>query len=127
MKLRINRNSIRLRLNKTEVEKFANNERITDKLFFGIAPAEILSFTLEQNSVENIQGTFHDGEITVLVPTKIAEKWVTTDEVGFETEQVLNNGAILRILVEKDFVCLKPRENEDESDNYLHPAQGEIC
>jgi len=27
----------------------------------------------------------------------------------------------LRIIVEKDFACLAPRSDEDESDNFAHP------
>ena len=38
-----------------------------------------------------------------------------------EGEQVLEDGERLAILVEKDFVCLTDRENEDESDMFPHP------
>ncbi len=36
-------------------------------------------------------------------------------------EQRLDDGALLSILVEKDFACLAPREGEDDSDMYAHP------
>jgi hypothetical protein len=36
-------------------------------------------------------------------------------------EQVLDDGAKLTILVEKDFACLTPREGEDESDMFPNP------
>ena len=39
-------------------------------------------------------------------------------------EQVLDDGAKLAILVEKDFACLAPREGEDESDMFPHPDAG---
>jgi hypothetical protein len=35
---------------------------------------------------------------------------------------------MLRILVEKDFACLAPREGEDESDMFPNPLSGkETC
>ncbi len=37
-------------------------------------------------------------------------------------------GSHLSILVEKDFACLAPREDEDETDMYPHPLAGkESC
>ena len=40
-------------------------------------------------------------------------------------EQVLDDGGVLNILVEKDFACLAPREGEDESDMFPHPLEGQ--
>ncbi len=56
------------------------------------------------------------------LPKALAKTWVETEEVGFEANQPLENGESLYILVEKDFQCLTARPNEDESDNYAHPA-----
>ncbi len=39
-------------------------------------------------------------------------------------EQLLDDGSMLDILVEKDFACLTKREGEDESDMYPHPEAG---
>ena len=39
-------------------------------------------------------------------------------------EQVLDDGSNLKILVEKDFVCLTGRDDEDESDMFPHPEAG---
>ncbi len=37
----------------------------------------------------------------------------------------VDDGDSLKILVEKDFACLAPREGEDESDMYPHPLEGQ--
>ncbi|MFT5833421.1 MAG: hypothetical protein ACI97N_001048, partial [Cognaticolwellia sp.] len=42
------------------------------------------------------------------------------NQVGFKYEMPLENGEILSLLLEKDFVCLDER-GEDESDNYPNP------
>jgi hypothetical protein len=121
MKLRIRGNSLRLRLSKLEVETFAKNGSITDEICFGISQADKLIYSVEKSLDKNVNAIFQNGKITLFVPGNIAKNWVETDEVGFAAEQIIDNEAILRILVEKDFVCLNPRENEDESDNYSHP------
>lgn len=127
MKLRIRRNSIRLRLSKSEVEEFGNNGRVSDEICFGVSPSDNLIYSLEKSSDKLVNAVFLNSEITVFVPPKIAKNWVETDEIGFEAEQVFNDDSNLKILVEKDFVCLKPRDNEDESDNYSHPNQDKNC
>ena len=39
--------------------------------------------------------------------------------------ETLDDGDLLKILVEKDFACLAPREGEDETDMYPHPQEGQ--
>ena len=127
MKLRIKGNSIRLRLSKSEVESFGKNGQFSEKICFGISPSDKLTYSLETSWHEKVHALLLNGTITVFVPTEVAKNWVESSEVGIEAEQDLVNHSKLRIFVEKDFVCLKPRENEDETDNFLHPNQGESC
>ena len=49
----------------------------------------------------------------------------TTEQVSIDDQQVLVDGDKLRVIVEKDFACLTPRDGEDESDMYPHPKAGE--
>ena len=62
-----------------------------------------------------------DSVLTVRIPESSVLAWATTEQVSIEGEQSLDDGEKLRILVEKDFACLAPREDEDESDMYPHP------
>ena len=64
---------------------------------------------------------FSDNTLTVRLPETAVLAWATTEQVSLPGEQVLDDGAILQILVEKDFACLAPREGEDESDMFPHP------
>ena len=64
---------------------------------------------------------FSDNVLTVRLPEATVLAWATTEQVSIEGEQGLVDGENLRILVEKDFACLAPREGEDESDMYPHP------
>ena len=59
------------------------------------------------------------------IPETTVLAWATSEQVSIEGEQVLDDGETLSLLVEKDFVCLAPREDEDESDMYPHPEADE--
>ena len=58
----------------------------------------------------------------MFVPIEIANQWTDSEEISLE-----GNDGELRLLIEKDFVCLKPRKDEDESDNFPHPNQNQSC
>ena len=64
---------------------------------------------------------FSGNEIVVRLPEATVLAWATTDQVSITGEQVLDDGDILKVLVEKDFTCLTSREDEDESDMFPHP------
>ena len=69
--------------------------------------------------------SFSGNEMLVRLPETTVLAWATSEQVSIDGEQMLDDGATLRVLVEKDFVCLTGRDDEDESDMYPHPAAGE--
>ena len=119
MKLRIKGNSLRLRLTQSEVAQFAEKGEVVESIGFGNAAQ--LDYALRQSDSEEIRAQFGSNRIEVIIPKKIAENWTTTDQVGFENEVPINEEDSLSILVEKDFNCLKPRPNEDETDMFPNP------
>ncbi|PYT01512.1 MAG: hypothetical protein DMF63_01295 [Acidobacteria bacterium] len=119
MKLRIKGNSIRLRLLKSEVEKFANEGFISDETNFG---ASTLRYTLRMsNGSDAIEGKFDANEIAVLIPEQVARDWTANSSVGFEIEQQINADERLTIIVEKDFVCIDRHDDPDRDDAYPNP------
>jgi hypothetical protein len=56
----------------------------------------------------------------VRVPEAVAERWVTTEQVGFRESVRPQEGVLLTVLVEKDFACLDPTD-EDQTDAYPNP------
>ncbi len=68
---------------------------------------------------------FSENEISVRLPETVVLAWANSEQVSMQGEQLLDDGGKLQILVEKDFVCLTGREDEDESDMYPHPQAGE--
>ena len=120
MKLRIKGDSLRLRLTKGEVDQFHTEGRIADQTRFpsGRVFVYALAVAAEQDAVS---AQFEGDTITIHVPQTLATGWATTEQVGFRGEVALGDGETLRILVEKDFHCLVPRPDEDESDHYANP------
>ena len=124
MKLRIRDNSIRLRLSQTEVGTMRTDGIVGGKLSFPGGAS--LSYCLEGTpACVDPAAQFVDGELLVRLPETVVVQWVDSNEVSIEAMQSLDDGDSLKILIEKDFACLAPREGEDESDMYPHPQEGE--
>lgn len=112
MKIRIKGNSLRYRLTKSDVERFATEGYIEEEINFGAAR---LTYSLQKTAIGNLFTTFENSNITLYMPISMAEEWVNTDRVGFEKKEV-----DMHLLIEKDFKCLD-NVAEDQSDNYPNP------
>ena len=118
MKIRIKGNSIRFRLTKTEVDNFAANGILEERTEFG---NNHLLYRLKKSSeFQTPTAQFIANEITLLIPSAIANEWTTTELIGFEHKMDIGNDKKLFLLVEKDFVCLD-NTFEDQSDNFPNP------
>jgi len=118
MKIRIKGNSIRYRLTKTEVETFCKTGFFADKTVFSTN-----TFTYELKAKEGItalDADFTDQTITLFIPLDQSKDWADSSQVGFQHTVSLDSGQKLSLLIEKDFVCLDERD-EDQSDNYPNP------
>ncbi len=122
MKLRIKGDSIRLRLNQSEVRQFGSRGKLKEKIHFG---HNVLSYSLEQKPSGNLEALFNGNHLKVYVPSDIAHNWINSDQTSLKNTITLKADRALQILVEKDFKCLDPRLNEDESDNFPNPKSTE--
>ena len=122
MKIRMQGNSIRLRLSQGEVRRLGETGRVEESVRFGPDSANTLTYAVESGSVPALHATFSQGLITVHVPSDKIREWISTDLVGMEDTMAVREGLPLRILIEKDFKCLSER-GEDESDNFPNPNQ----
>jgi hypothetical protein len=113
MKLRIEDDTLRLRLSAGEVQEFATTGRAEGSVHFGTAPEQRLTYSLERGTErpesmateEPVQVHYEPGALTVLVPYAIARAWVETDQTGFSHDLPLAENQRLHILVEKDLDC----------------------
>ena len=115
MKLRIQGNSLRLRLSQKEVALVRNRGLVESHIEF--APGHSLIYRLEGSPiVETISATFDGRAIRVTIPMEQMTDWVESDRVGVEARSQTG----VQLLVEKDFKCLH-RSVEQEPDAYPHP------
>ncbi len=121
MKLRIRKNSLRLRLQQHEVKQLVADGAVIDETCFG---TETLRCSVETSAdVSALCAELTSNTIRVRMPMAAALHWANSDEVGMLAEQVTPAGPLL-LLIEKDFACLQPRDpslREDDSDAFMNP------
>ena len=128
MKLRIRGNSIRLRLTKSEVTRFAEKGLVEETVEFGTGEHQKFFYALSfSTDVDALRAVFENNRISVLLPKAQAEQWAQTNQVGIRAEQSLAGNKTLQILIEKDFACLEKRPSEDDADTYENPLAGKAC
>jgi hypothetical protein len=127
MKLRIQGNSLRLRVSRSEVARILRQERVEETIHFAPHPNAVLTYALEQaRSVSAPTVRYAEREITVLVPTNLANTWCSTDLVGIAESVSLGSIGSLDLLIEKDFACLD-RSDEENQDTFANPHAGAVC
>lgn len=120
MKLRIKGNSIRLRLLRSEIERFAAEGKIVDETVFG---ASVLRYSLQASpDASLVHALFENDEIAIILPDAMARDWISSDMVGLDVEQPIGDGKKLTILVEKDFACLDRPDDPDLDDAFPNPG-----
>src|SRR5262249_31315538 len=129
MKLRIKGSSLRLRLTQSEVRQLETAGEVAEQVNFGggVRLTYRLLTDLEKRA---ITATYGNNVIEIRVPRESALNWSRTDQVALsQPEQVAVShqeqvavsqpeaapAQDLRILIEKDWNCLAPRSDEDES------------
>ena len=120
MKLRLRKNSIRLRLLQSEIDQLRNNRKVSEKIHFNQSQTFAYTIVISDESRE-ISARFENGEIFVEIPSEQAFDWTNTNRVGLETEQKIDENLTLKITLEKDFVCLDRPFDADNADAFPHP------
>jgi hypothetical protein len=125
VKLRLQLNSIRFRLKQSEVEQFVRTGRVEEKIISGNGDEGIFSYVLESvDSVSSSRATLKPRAIIVQVPPDAVMRWASTDQIGIEDDQPVDNQTSLRILIEKDFACIDGTD-EDNTDTFPNPLAEE--
>lgn len=124
MKLRILGNSLRLRLTKGEVDRVCAGHWVTEHTHFAPAPAVPLSYRVGPGGeIKEARARLEGAVVSVELPADFLSTWANSTVVGCEARQTIDENTELRILVEKDFKCLAPREDEDQSDAFANPLE----
>ena len=115
MKLRIQGNSLRLRLTRKEVAELHDCGRVES--FIEFAPGSKLAYALEGSPHATfVTASFEGRAIIVAVPIPLMRDWAEGDQVSIEGPRQ----AGVQLLIEKDFKCLHKPDQQDP-DAYPHP------
>jgi hypothetical protein len=115
MKLRIQGNSLRLRLTRKEVAQLHDCGHVESSIEF--APGRRLAYALEgSHHATSVTASFDGRAILVEVPARLMAEWTEGDRVSIESP----SEADVQLLIEKDFQCLHKPGLQDP-DAYPHP------
>ncbi len=107
MKLRLRRNSVRLRLSRGEVTSFTETGLVEESL--DLTPQPLVYILHSSNEIHEMHVAFTNGWLTVTVPEALGKTWAESDQVGMES---VFHG--VTILVEKDWPCAHSSDEENE-------------
>ena len=117
MKLRIQANSLRLRLTQAEVNRLRDGGHVESSIEFAAGCS--LSYLVEgSRGAESLSAGFDGQAIRVTVPVRQLTEWADSDQVGIRSPSP--DG--VEVLIEKDFQCLH-RSVEEEPDAFPHPLR----
>ena len=127
MKLRINGNSLRLRVSRSEVKCLLDTGRIEETIEFGLDHEARLTYALEHTTAPiEITAIYRNKEVAVVLSSEFARRWADSPEqVGVYGRLDVCNGE-LSLLVEKDFACLDGTDADDK-ETYPNPNIGIVC
>jgi len=118
MKIRIQGNSIRIRLSKSEVNRLVTEGIVEEKTSFLNSS---FGYCLKKIAgINELSATYEADQIIMFVPESLLENWPTNNIVGFEAHMPIGETDSLYLLLEKDFKCLD-NTSEDQSDNFENP------
>jgi hypothetical protein len=127
MKLRLQSNSVRLRLKRAEVAQLVKTGRVEEVITMGGSRDDVFRYILEaSNTVSTPRATLKNREVLVQVSAREVARWESGDEVGMEATQLVGDGVELQVLIEKDFACLNGT-NEQNVDTFANPLAETKC
>ena len=119
MKLRLTHNSIRIRIQRSELAQLQEAHRIRESVAFPAKTAFHFEISIHEGA--EIKAAFEANTLTIKLPDSIAQPWFDTQQVGIETHLSLDGNDQLHLLLEKDFPC-PDRPNEDRSETFWELA-----
>jgi hypothetical protein len=115
MKLRLRGNSIRLRLNRRDVDELASGNALEERVFF--PGSARLSYALEPRIDDGAGACFDGGAIRIAVPSVVVSEWARSEEIGLYYDFAAGEQQ-LKVAIEKDLECLHGPEEEQDPEAF---------
>src|SRR5690606_19594018 len=118
MKLRIHKNSIRLRLSIADVDEIAKGNPVHEHLEFGEGSANCFDYSLvPEEGIAGIRVIYSPGRRIVSLPKSMADNWATTEQAGTQNDRDWQ----VSVIIEKELQSQQKRPGEDESKYFPNP------
>ncbi len=116
MKLRFRENTLRLRLNRREVEQLAAGGALREEIKF---PGAVrLAYVLESLNCRISTASFNDGVMRVIAPLADIAAWAKSDDLGLYFKLPGDDAIDLDVAIEKDLECLDAPEIDRDPDAF---------
>ncbi|MGC2662135.1 MAG: hypothetical protein WA324_29580 [Bryobacteraceae bacterium] len=115
MKLRLRGNSIRLRLNRQDVDRLASGNILEEQVLF---PASTRFCYCLEPSTDGAAAQFDGTSMRIAVPSAAISEWATGQEIGLYFDFPAGEHP-LKVSIEKDLECL--HDSGDEPDPEAFP------
>jgi hypothetical protein len=123
MKLRFRSNTLRLRVNRREVDTLAAGEALREQVIF--PDNAQFTYVLEPLEQTAPRATFQKGVIVVTAPITEVQSWAHSETIGLYFE-LPADGATLQVAIEKDLECVDGPPEERDPEAFARTA-GKTC
>lgn len=124
MKLRFRNNSVRLRVNRREVEALVEGRVLEEQISF--PRNSRIAYTLQSSSNPAGEASFEAGTIRISAPAYQVNNWASTDTVGIYFE-LPANGSSLKVAIEKDLECVDGSPEEYDPEAFPRAESSKTC
>jgi len=114
MKLRINKQSIRLRLSQHDVELLRANNTISESLICGMKEENLFIYKLLLVAEGFSEVKVTQNKINIIISKNEIKDWLINDELVSFERSIDTSATPLSVLIERDFKCLTPRSENEE-------------
>lgn len=115
MKLRFRKNSLRLRVNRPEVENLAAGGALEERVEF--PDGARIAYVFENSAEPTPRASFRDGVIRVSAPAWQVADWARGEAIGLYFQVGAGAGA-LHVAIEKDLECVDAPAEERDADAF---------
>ena len=107
MKLRLEKDSIKLRLSTSEIDKLSIDKTLEENLYMSDKNQFRYVVIIDSNA-DKFKAQFEQNALTVIIPSVKAEKWINSNQVGIKETIITDTNASFSLTLEED---LPPRKH----------------
>ena len=108
MKLRLEKETVKLRLSPVEIRKLKSEKVIVEKI--SITKENGFSYSIQlDDHIETCRMDFKDNSLEVSIPNTLADKWMNSNQVAIKETIETDSGETIVLVIEED---LPPRKNK---------------